>query len=316
MKDKIEKFIKTHSLILRKSKVLIGLSGGADSVCLLSLLNQFKDTLGIELIAAHLDHEARSNSKDDLALCKELCQNLNIKLVDEKISNLNLGPVKGSKEAFWRTARRKFFEQAAKSEDANLIALGHHLQDQQENFLIRLIRGTTLSGLTGIKPKDGIYIRPLLETTKDEILKYLKTNKLSFATDQSNLSEEFLRNRVRKIIPQLAECDKRFNSNFIRTLEHLNAADQFITKQADIRLQDLLTNRALDLVGFFEIDEYLQPKVILLWLINSGVKFQLTEKFLLEIARFLKSPTGGTHILGSNWAIQKKQRKAIIIELK
>jgi len=316
MEAKIEQFIKTHSLIQAGSKVLVGLSGGPDSVCLLSLLYNLKDKLNAQLVAAHLDHEARATSKDDLTLCKDLCKELKIKLVTEKISNLKLSKAKGSKEAFWRNVRRTFFEQTAKAENADLIALGHHQQDQQENFLIRLTRGTTLSGLTGIKPKSGMYIRPLLETSKEEILNYLKNNNITYATDESNQSEDYLRNRIRKVLPQLEACDSRFNNNFTRTLESLNAAEQFILRQAKTALENLLTIEGLNTTKLFEIDNYLQPKVVLLWLINSDVKFQLTESFLQEILRFLKHPNGGTHTTNTSWAIQKKQQQAKIIKLK
>lgn len=319
MEAKILDFIKIHNLIPFGSKIVVGLSGGPDSVCLLHILWKYREELGIDIVAAHLDHQARATSINDLTFCKNLCNKLNIKFVDRKISDLD-DRVKefksnGSKEEYWRNARRTFFQKVAVEENANLISLGHHLQDQQETFLIRLIRGTTLSGLIGIKPKDGNYIRPLLETSKKEILEYLEINNLNFVIDESNEQETFLRNRIRKIIPQLSNCDKRFDNNFLRTLNHLNNAEQFIAKQTKAALEKITDDQdQLDTILLTQLDVFLQPKVILHWLINSNVQFELTEKFLAEIIRFLQQPEGKTHKFGTNFSIQKKKRKAVIIK--
>lgn len=312
MENKVLDFIQKNNLVPPESTILVGLSGGPDSVCLLNLLNKLSSKLNIKVIAAHLNHEARQSAIKDEEFCKQLCLSLNINLVSEKISNLPIKPNKESKEEFWRNSRRYFFEFVAKEQGANLIALGHHLQDQQENFLIRLIRGTTLSGLTGIKAKEGIYIRPLLEVIKEEVLEYLKKHNLNYAVDESNISDDYLRNRVRKIIPALEECDNRFNANFLRTLNHLNSAENFILRQTTQKLNELTTPEGLDTKKLFEEDEYLQNKIVLQWLIDSGVKFQLTESFLQEILRFLKQPEGKTHQVDIHWGIRKKSRIAKI----
>ena len=315
MEANILNFIKTHNLIPFGSKIVVGLSGGPDSVCLLHILWKYKEELGIDIVAAHLDHQARETSIRDLTFCKDLCNTFNIKFLNRKISSLDLNKSNGSKEEYWRNARRTFFQKVAFEENANLIALGHHLQDQQETFLIRLIRGTTLSGLIGIKPQNANYIRPLLETSKVDILKYLEINNLEFVIDESNEQETFLRNKIRKIIPQLSNCDKRFDNNFIRTLNHLNNTEQFIAKQTEASLEKIIdTEGQLNTILFAQLDAFLQPKVILHWLINSNVQFELTEKFLAEIIRFLQQTEGKTHKFGTNFSIQKKKMKAIIIK--
>ena len=152
-----------NNLIAESSKIILGLSGGPDSIYLLHKLASLRNTGTIkELIAAHLDHEWRQDSAKDVAFCKQACKSLNVPFVSKKLSELNLS-FKGSPEEIGRNARRYFLEQIRTKHNADLIALGHHLQDQEETFFIRLIRGTSLSGLCAMWPKKGFYIRPLLQ---------------------------------------------------------------------------------------------------------------------------------------------------------
>ena len=160
----IDHFIERHSLIPKNSKVIVGLSGGPDSVFLLHLLAHKKNHgLVQDVVVAHLDHEWRPNSDEDVQFCHELAKKYDIRLVAAKMSDLSISlKFNGSKEEVARHARRFFFEQLRKKENADTIALAHHAQDQQETFFIRLIRGASLAGLTAIKPQHGYYIRPLL----------------------------------------------------------------------------------------------------------------------------------------------------------
>src|SRR3990167_2187832 len=305
----IKEYIKSNNLVEPNSKILVGLSGGPDSVCLLHVLYSLKDELNLSLVAAHLDHEWRKESYKDAEFCKKLCNKLDIKLILEQASNLDKEfKDVGSKEDLGRKMRRYFFEESAKKIDANFVALGQHLQDQEENFFIRLIRGTSLSGLTGIKAKDGIYIRPLINIKKDEIIDYLKKYNLEYVTDITNIDEAYLRNRIRKkVIPALQECDSRFDENFSRTLHKLQEADNFIEKIVENYIEENLNIKQL-----LDLDSYLQKRILLKWLINSKVQFNISESFLDEILKFLKSEHGGTHQLHEKWFIEKKQNFANI----
>lgn len=217
------------NLFLPNTTVVVGLSGGPDSVCLLHWLVQQKD-LGLTLIAAHLDHEWRPNSHKDVLFCKELCQKLGITFITQKASELPHQPkYNGSQEEVGRKLRRAFFEQVAQDYNANTIALGHHTGDQQETFFIRLMRGTTISGLGGMKEQDGKYVRPLLHVSKETIYAYLKKNNLSYLTDTTNNSEAFLRNRIRKhLIPALQHCDQRSHKQLVRIMHHLQETETFL----------------------------------------------------------------------------------------
>jgi len=171
MLSKIITHINTHQLIPPGSKLVVGFSGGPDSVFLLHLLASIRTSHNITLIAAHLDHQWRSNSHEDVVFCKTMAEQLNITFISSTINALQKDfNANGSTEAQGRAARRHFFETVLKEQNAQGIALAHHLQDQEETFFIRLIRGSSLSGLTGMLSRDGAYIRPLLEINKSEIL--------------------------------------------------------------------------------------------------------------------------------------------------
>ena len=222
--DTIHSFANSHKLLADNQTIIIGLSGGPDSVFLLHFLAHLRPTYNLTLVAAHLDHQWRENSADDVLFCRQLCDTLNIPLASNTISDLGLSlKFNGSQEEIGRKARRFFLESVKAQQNAHTIALGHHAQDQQETFFIRLVRGASLSGLTGMKVKEKDYIRPLLATNKKVILEYLHANNISYLRDPSNESDAYLRNRIRKhVIPALQLCDTRFETNFASTLERRN----------------------------------------------------------------------------------------------
>ena len=135
------------------------------------------------------------------------------------------------KKNWERVLRRSFFESAARDHAAESIALGHHQDDQQETFFLRLIRGASIAGLAGMKPTEKKYIRPLLGVYKNDILEYLKKNNLAYIVDSTNESEVFLRNALRlKALPALRSCDDRFDKNFEKTHAHIQETDAFIAR--------------------------------------------------------------------------------------
>lgn len=295
--------------------IVIGLSGGPDSVALLHILKSCKESFKYKLIAAHLDHEWREGSQQDSLFCKKLTKKLNIPFITAKASELNLKTkFNGSQEEIGRKLRQHFFTQIAQQYDAKFIALAHHLDDQIETFLIRLTRGSSLNGLGCMKAQNGPYIRPLLQINKLEILDYLEKNNLEYITDPSNESEQFLRNRIRKILPELKQADSRFEQNFARTLQQIQGTNEFIIRTAKQNLEMCTTENKLNLKKLFTLDPFLQKQIILQWLYKHNVSFIQTEKFVAEIFKFLRSPQGGTHQIHKTWCINKKQNLASITE--
>ncbi len=311
---------KTSSLIAQHTHttptVILGLSGGPDSVFLYHVLRQLHEQKILHLIAAHLDHGWRANSADDALFCKNLCTEHAITFVSAQAKEFS--PTKkynGSLEEHGRIMRRLFFEQTLQQHNAHFIALAHHLDDQEETFFIRLIRGTTLQGLHGMDPVDGIYIRPLLDYKKTEILKYLEQHKLAYVIDPSNESEKFLRNSIRKnVIPALRSCDNRFDENFSHSVAMLKAEDAFLAKLTQQTFDQIfvLNQETKHHVGnlqlFKQQDAVLQQRIVLAWLIHARAPLTPSSNLVAEILRFLSNPHGGSHRIGTTVTLHKKQQ--------
>lgn len=199
--------IKKFGLLKKGETVLIGVSGGPDSVCLLYILNNLKKDLGLKLQAAHIDHMLRSDSASDLKYVQDLCNRLKMPLDSARIDVRSLAK-KGSLEEAARNARLDFFFKTAKAIKADAIALGHNLDDQAETVLMRILRGSGLSGLSGILPKRNILgfrvIRPLIEVNRKKIEAFLKKRKIRARIDSTNKQQVYFRNKVRhKLLPLL-----------------------------------------------------------------------------------------------------------------
>lgn len=302
------------ALIKPHNTLIIGLSGGPDSVYLLHKLVELRESQGLSLIAAHLDHEWRESSKDDVIFCEKLCNQLNVPFVTKKASQLtNSFEANGSQEQLGRNMRRFFLEQVRQEYNAYAIALAHHQDDQLETFFINLIRGTTITGLCGMKSQEGFFIRPLLKHSKQEILAYLSKHKVPYQIDPTNESDKYLRNRIRShVIPGLLACDTRAKNNSLRALENLSATEQFLKKITQETLNKITYAHdnplSLDLKQFFTLDLYLQKRVLHSWLsTHTQSSFRASEASLNEILRFLQSPRGGTHHIYKSWKLIKKQ---------
>ena len=302
-----------------KLVVVLGFSGGPDSMFLLHVLHSLEKNGSLTVVAAHLDHQWRAESHSEFLFCQETCQKLGIRFFGGKAEDFILGLKKnGSQEEFGRNLRRAFLHKVMQKYGAQYIALAHHLGDQQETFFIRLMRGTTLKGLTGIKPIDGAYIRPLLTLNKNDILKYLHDNQVAYLTDPSNASPAFLRNRLRSsVIPVLKSVDERFDAKFSTTLHHLVQEDDYLTAQAQ---QDFLEcfSRAEttasytgNLDRFNALHPVLGRRVMLEWFIACHVSFSPSSGLIEEVSRFLSSPRGGSHCIAPNCAIIKKKKELL-----
>ena len=185
MDDLLKTSTFNKAIIPNNKTLIIGLSGGPDSVYLLHKLVDLRDSLQLTLIAVHLDHEWRPSSADDALFCKQLCEKLAVRFITERSSTLEKKfSFNGSKESLARDMRRYLFEKVLNENNADAIVLAHHLDDQQETFFINLIRGTSLTGLCGMKAQSEYYVRPMLSMTKKKFLIILKKNRFPFASIQ------------------------------------------------------------------------------------------------------------------------------------
>ena len=225
---KVKNFIEQHKLIRKRDTVLLGVSGGPDSMALLSMLEEIKHDLGINIVVVNVNHQLRKEAGTDQSFVANFCQRRNIPFIAEKIT---VTPQK-SKSSIEELAREKRFSvliKAAKKVKAQRIALGHHQDDLAETVLMRILRGTGLQGLSGILPYREIngfkFIRPLLSLTRAEIMMYLKEKRLKYRTDLTNKQKHFFRNKVRlHLLPLL---QKNYQPNINKLLANL--ADNIAT---------------------------------------------------------------------------------------
>ncbi|MFH1831880.1 MAG: tRNA lysidine(34) synthetase TilS [bacterium] len=289
--------------------IVLGLSGGPDSVFLFHVLKILHDQNYIKLMCAHLDHGWRPESAQDALSCASLCMKHNIPITIAKLENLGFKPkFNGSQEDIGRKCRRFLFQKTLKKNNANFIALAHHEQDQQETFFLRLLRGSSLSGLVCMKEIDDVYIRPLLSVSKEFMLAWLHENKIAYLQDPSNTSDSYLRNKIRKyVIPALNQCDERFDQKFASTLAHLKTEETYLHALALQAYEQVFTQENNGQLSKFKaLDNTLQKRVLLAWLIKNEVQFHVSDSFLNEILRFLLNNRGGAHTVHANWAINKK----------
>ncbi|MFH1479599.1 MAG: tRNA lysidine(34) synthetase TilS [Candidatus Omnitrophota bacterium] len=236
--DQVKSTIKKHNMLEKHDRVLLGLSGGADSVALLNILSELKKEYSLYVYVAHLDHKFRGKeSRGDRIFCEGLAKEMNFEFYYDEIDVPKIAKDKGlSSEEAARSVRYDFFKNICKRHDIKKIAVAHTKDDQAETVLMRMIRGSGMSGLGGMNPVKKIdsffIIRPLIEASRVQVEDFLGTNKLRYRHDSSNDSVVFTRNKIRKeLIPYL---EKNFNSNIKEVLsnmaENLRVENEFFER--------------------------------------------------------------------------------------
>lgn len=220
---KIQDFIRKNQLLRPDGKYLVALSGGADSVALLLTLHE----LGYQTEACHCNFHLRGEESDrDELFCVHLCQQLGIPLHRIHFDTHTYAELhKESIELAARNLRYNYFEQLRKDVEADGICVAHHQDDSVETVLINLIRGTGLQGLTGISPKNGFILRPLLCIDRKAILEFLAERNQEYVTDSTNLVDDVVRNKIRlNIIPMLKEINPAVCNNIAATARYVEGA--------------------------------------------------------------------------------------------
>lgn len=223
--DKLEQnfldTIKENNLINKGDVIVVGVSGGPDSITLLTCLNKFKDYFEIKIICAHINHLIRKDSTEDEQYVENVCEKMGIKCYVKRaeVEKIAKEQKKGSEEV-GRKIRYDFFDEVARKENANKIAIAHNMKDNAETMLLNIIRGSGLTGLEGIQAEEyGKYIRPLINCTREEIEEYCEKNNLQPRIDSTNKENIYRRNIIRnKLLPQLQEL----NPNIVESLSNLS----------------------------------------------------------------------------------------------
>ena len=219
MEERILQTITKYNLIESGDKIVLGVSGGPDSVCMLISLNKLKEKLNFEIIVAHINHGIRENAKLDEEYVLKMCEALDIKCF-VKHSNVKEEAEKQKRglEETGRIVRYDFFENILKQEKANKIAIAHNSNDNVETIIMNIMRGSGTSGLKGIEAKSGKYIRPLIEIKREDIEEYTKP--YNPRHDESNDENEFTRNKIRNIV--IPYIKREFNPNILDTITRLS----------------------------------------------------------------------------------------------
>lgn len=249
-------------MLERGDRVVCGLSGGADSVCLLSVLDELKDELGITLCAAHINHGIRGDEADrDENFCRELCSRLGVELFVKRVCIPELSrELRIGEEECGRRVRYGFFNEIAG--EGGKIATAHNMNDCAETLIFNLARGASLKGAGSIPPVRDNIVRPLLETDRKEIEEYLKDKGLDFVTDSTNLQNEYTRNKIRnEILPALG----KINESAVRNLAYFSSLaredEEYISGGLTAQKKETLDGDKVKTAEFLKLPVSLQRRM-------------------------------------------------------
>ncbi len=227
--------IRTYDMLPRDGLVLCAVSGGADSMCLLHILLSLAEERRLQVFAAHFDHRIRGEeSARDAAFVAEWCAHQGVRCVMGEGDVLREAGLLGQGvEETARQLRYAFLRRTAVALGCTRVATAHNADDNAETLLLHLVRGSGLQGLTGIPPRREEVVRPLLTTTRAEILDYLEAHRIPWRTDSTNSDEAYTRNRLRhQVIPVLREINPRLTAGMAETIAHLRADNDYLNAQA------------------------------------------------------------------------------------
>jgi len=271
MIKRVADYIQKNNMLRKGEKVLVCVSGGADSMALLLILYDLREELGVDLIVVHLHHGLRGQEADNEARwVEEQARVRRLPFYFRKTDVAAVAKKAGrSLEDAARQERYAFFMDIKNELKADKIALGHHLHDQAETVLINFLRGAGSRGLRGMQPlRDRIFIRPLLAASKEDILLFLKEKGISCCHDQTNQSALFLRNRVRlDLIPHLKLYNERIEERLILMADIMRIENDFLEQQVQTTFAEWEVDLdaaeiTINLLSFSHLHEAIQRRVI------------------------------------------------------
>lgn len=294
IEKKVESTIEKYNMLKNINAVIIGVSGGADSMALLKFFEEYSKKRNLNLIAAHVNHCLRGEESDrDENFVRDYCQKNDIKL---EILRVNVSKIaeemkKGLEECA-RNLRYDFFDELSVKYDGK-IATAHTLSDSIETMLLNLARGTGMAGLCGIPAKRDNIIRPLIALKRAETQKYCEKNGISYVTDSTNLKREYTRNKIRlDVIPVLKHINLEFEAVAKRTMSFLRADDEYLNNVAKSALNESYISK-----GVYNLEKIkCEPIPILSRFIRLAVfeflKSNVTAKHIELILNLIKNNSG------------------------
>ena len=292
MIEEVLKTIEQYNLIEDGDKIVLAVSGGPDSIAMLDILNKLRknsnteekkvkekhngrnrkiNKIDFQICVAHVNHMIREEAKEDEKYVKNYCEKNGIEFYSKSIDVQKIANNKkiGTEEA-GRVVRYKFFDEILEKTKSNKIAIAHNKNDRAETIIMNTLRGSGISGLKGIEPKRGKYIRPLIECERTEIEKYCEQNKLEPRIDKTNFENIYTRNKIRNIvIPYIKE---EFNPNIVNTLERLSQLiceeEEYIENQVEkiynsILIEEKEEQIILDIKEFNKQEKVIKSRILL-----------------------------------------------------
>lgn len=338
VEEQVYNCIKKYKLINENDKIVIGVSGGPDSICILHVLNSLKEKLKIEIFVAHVNHMIREEADSETEYVQEFCASLGVECFVKKIDVIEYAKMHkiGTEEA-GRVIRYDFFEEVAKKVSASKIVTAHNSNDKAETVLLNILRGSGLSGLKGIEPiRDNKYIRPLIETERKDIEEYCAKNNLEPKIDKTNLESIYKRNKVRNdLIPYI---QKEFNPNFLKTINRLSEVateeNEYMEKIVQITFKEINVGAdasvcpktelnahnqiVLDLKKFNNLELVIKRRVILYTISKVvGNTIGIEKVNIDEIIKLCKNNIGNKYLTPTkNIKIEIKNKKIYFISLR
>lgn len=261
--EEIYEELRNKMNLKHNDTVIIAVSGGPDSMCLLNLLTILREEININIVCAHVNHNVRKESKHEKTFVEEYCNSHSITFEYMKIKEY--GDDNFHNEA--RNKRYEYFNNMILKYGAKYLFTAHHADDLIETILMRIVRGSTLRGYSGfskkVKMDNYILCRPLIGIAKTEILKYCKFNGLKYVNDKSNQKDVYTRNRFRKyIVPLFKKEDTKVEKKFIQFSNTLLEYDEYINKDVDKVIKDIYNDSRIDLKKFNGLEKLIQTKVL------------------------------------------------------
>lgn len=313
--EKVDDFVKQHDVLKKHSTIVVGVSGGPDSLALLYYLLEKRAEKQLEIVVAHVDHMLRGNeSYEDLQFVQGLCKELGVICETLRINVSQYQQQYGmNAQVAARECRYAFLERIMKKYDARYVALGHHGDDQVETILMRLVRGSTPKGYAGIALKrsfhNGYLIRPLLGVTKEEIVDYCNKLKVIPRIDPSNKKEVYTRNRLRKyVLPYLKEENPQMHEKFQKFSVQMQEDEAYLQELAFEKMNKVITKKSdkqisLSIPAFESMSMPLQRRgiqLILNYLYEYKIPSSLSSIHIDKVIEFFKraQPSGSLDFPG------------------
>jgi len=323
LEEKISQTIKKFDMLSFNDRVLIGVSGGPDSVTLLNVLLSLKKRYNLSFFIAHLDHMLRGEESDeDANFVKNLAQELGLPC---EVKSCNLTEITREEhltlEEAARKYRYKFYLETAKKFKVNKIALGHNADDQVETVLMRFLRGTGLEGLMGIPPVRGKIIRPLIECSREEIEEYCKENKIDYRVDSSNKEIVYFRNKIRlELLPLLSKgYNKNIKDIMLRLRSIVSEVSAYLNQETELLFKEVARREnpetvIINLKKFTSLPLALKRRIIRKSIeVVKGNLYSISFRHNNEILKLTEYQLGEKEIyLPDNLMVKKIYNKIII----